>query len=293
MDSRLLETFLAVARGGSLTAAARQLDITPTAVAQRMRALEAEFGVPLVIRAGRRVRPTEAGNAVLSRAEAALGELRAMRDAILSRDISGELRIGAISTALTGLLPAVLERLAADHPGLRIFLEPGASSQLYERTVSGQLDAAAIVRPGFMWPKSVTFTTWSRERLILLVPESERRGDVLEILRDRPIIVYDRSQWGGRLAASWLSANGIDSEPRFELDALDAIAVLVDRGLGVSVVPEWQGPRPESLRLRSLPLPPPATHREIGIIHPLSGPRVHLLRVLLQCAGLAAPRGAL
>ena len=65
MDTRFLETFVAVAEKGSFAEAARRLDLTPAAIAQRIRALESEIGVVLLSRSGRTVSPTEAGVAIL------------------------------------------------------------------------------------------------------------------------------------------------------------------------------------------------------------------------------------
>lgn len=281
MDTRYIETLIAVARRGSLAAAAQQQGLTATAVTQRLQALEREFGTPLVTRSGRTVRPTEAGFAVLARADRFLAELDALRASAAGQEIAGELRIGAISTALTGLLPAVLDLLARQHPDLNVYLEPGASNELYDRTLGGSLDGAVLVRPAFNWPKDIDFRPWRRERFELLVPADEKRECATEILRDRPLIMYDRRQWGARQAAAWLEAHGLMRDPRLELDALEAIAVLVARGLGVSVVPDWAGPRPAGLELRRIALPEPFPSREIGLIFPRNGVRAHLLRVLM------------
>ena len=198
MDTRNLETLVAVAQRGSLAGAAQQMNLTATA-AQRIRALEDEIGAPLVARAGRTVRPTEAGHAVLSQAETVLSAYRGLRAAVTGTTIAGSLRLGAISTVLTGVLPDALAHLSQSQPDLRVFLEPGTSNDLYDRALSGHLDAAAIVRPAFDLPKSWEFTIWRRERLTLLVPGDETRRDVTRILQDRPYIRYDRQQWGGRL----------------------------------------------------------------------------------------------
>lgn len=253
-------------------------------MAQRIRVLETELGVPLIARAGRKVRPTRAGHAVLERLPGILRDLQDLRAAAAGGEIAGELRIGAIATSLTGLLPEVLEHLAREHPSLRLHLEPGTSSELYERMRDGELDAAAIVEPVFDLPKPLSFRLWRRDPLILLVPETEVREDPLEILRTEPVIIYDRTQWGGRLAARWLEQQRVPLRTLFELDALDTIAVLVGRGLGVSVVPDWTGPRPEGVRLRSLPLPAPVPQRRIGMIYPRNGARTHLVDVLLSTA---------
>ncbi|SFQ67114.1 LysR substrate binding domain-containing protein [Roseivivax halotolerans] len=69
-------------------------------------------------------------------------------------------------------------------------------------------------------------------------------------------------------------------QPRFELDALDAIALMVNRGLGVAVVPDWPGPRPEGIRLRKVPLPAHAPERRIGLLFSRHGPQTRLVEVL-------------
>ena len=73
--------------------------------------------------------------------------------------------------------------------------------------------------------------------------------DPHELLANEPLIRYDRNQWGGRQADEYLRKVGITPHERFELNALNAIAVMVDRGLGVSLVPDWARPWPEGLQL--------------------------------------------
>jgi len=282
LDTRNLETLVAVAQRGSLAAAAQHLNLTATAVAQRIRALEDEIGADLVARSGRTVRPTEAGHAVLAHAEGVLAAYRSLRAAVTGQTIAGSLRIGAISTVLTGILPDVLMSLSRSDADLRIFLEPGTSNDLYDRTIAGHLDAAAVVKPSFDLPKAWDFQTWRREKLVLLIPSNETRTDIGAILGDSPFIRYDRQQWGGRAPQTWLSDAGIIPDVRYELDALDVIAVLVGRGLGVSIVPDWIGPRPEGAAIRSLPLPDPAPFREIGLLWQRHSPRIQLLRKVMQ-----------
>jgi DNA-binding transcriptional LysR family regulator len=102
------------------------------------------------------------------------------------------------------------------------------------------------------------------------------------LLATQPLIRYDRNQWGGRQADEYLRARGIVPRERFELNALNAIAVMVDRGLGVSLVPDWARPWPEGLQLARLPLPNATVPRRIGIVWSRSSVRVRLVTVLLQ-----------
>lgn len=284
MDTDNLLTFQIVARRGSMAGAARELGVTANAVALRLRTLEVEFGAQLVARTGRVVRPTAAGHAVLDLLPGVMSRLRDLRSAASGPDIAGELRIGAIATALTGLLPSVLEASTRTYPYLRLHLVPGTSADLFSRVETGALDAAALVAPLFSLPKAMEFSLWRREHFVLMVPPQETRSDVLEILSSMPVILYDRGQWGGRLAQQWIEGTGIETDIRFELDALDAIAVLVGRGLGVSVVPDWTGPRPEGNRVRTLPLPDSSPSRGIGLLYQRNAPRTHLVRVLAEMA---------
>jgi DNA-binding transcriptional LysR family regulator len=84
-------------------------------------------------------------------------------------------------------------------------------------------------------------------------------------LSREPFIRYDRHHWGGRLTDSYLKQENIFPRERFELDALDAIAVLVARGLGVSLVPDWAPPWPADLRINKVPVHAPAYMRRIGL----------------------------
>ena len=108
MDIRFLESFVTVAECGSIAEAARRLNLTPAALAQRLRALEQDLGHSLVSRVGRTVRPTASGLAVLRHAGALIEGARDLRAIAANDQPEGQLRLGATATALTGLLPAIV-----------------------------------------------------------------------------------------------------------------------------------------------------------------------------------------
>ncbi len=279
MDTRFLESLVTVVDNGSMAEAARRLNLTPAAVAQRLRALEAELGLRLVLRAGRNMKPTEDGLAVVSRARRLLAELRDLA-AIADRSLAGELRIGAVPTATIGLLPGLMTRLQEAHPRIEIRIQPGASAELYGRVQAGELDAAVIVQPYFPLPKTLGWQTLREERLIVLAPSRLAGADPHAVLQAEPFVRYDQSSWGGRIVDGYLRQHRIRVRERFELVTLDAIAVLVDRGLGVSLVPEWAPPWPEGLSLARLRLPGEAPARCMGLIWNLASPRPRLVAAL-------------
>lgn len=281
MDTRFLESFLAVVEFGSMAEAARRLGVTPAAVAQRVSALENEIGATLLSRAGRTVRPTEAGTAILERGQHVLREVRELRALAAGEEPAGEIRLGAISTALTGLLPEILKQLTAEAPMLDLYVAPGVSVELYHRVIEGDLDAAIVVKPQFTLPKACDWHLLRSEPLVVLAPEAMAGREPHEILRSEPFICYDRNHWGGRLGDSYLRKAGIRPRERLELDSLEAIAIMVDKGLGISLVPDWAPPWPEGLSLTKLALPPHAPVREIGLVWMRTSSRIRIIRALL------------
>jgi DNA-binding transcriptional LysR family regulator len=270
MDTRFLESFLAVVDGGSIAEAARRLNLTPAALAQRLRALEQDLGQPLVLRAGRRVRPTAAGLAVLEPARRLIESTRDLRAIAAQDEPAGQLRLGAIATSLTGLLPEIIAGLRLRHPRIDYYVRPDPSVNLYQAVLAGELDAALMVQPQFPVHKSAGWLTLRHEPLILIVPEDLPETDPRRILTAQPFIRYDRNQWGGQIVDRYLRQNGLKVREMLELDALDAIAGMVSRGLGVSIVPDWAPPWPEGLRLRRQALPG-AGGRQVGVLWTRSG----------------------
>ena len=149
MDTRFLESFVTVVDGGSIAEAARRLNLTPAAVGKRIRALESEIGARLLLRSGRNVGPTEAGAAILARARNFLGEVRDLKSSAAYDRPSGELRLGAFHTALSGLLPDILMLMEEKFPQIEINIARGNSVELYPKVLAGDLDAAIIAQPPF------------------------------------------------------------------------------------------------------------------------------------------------
>lgn len=290
MDTRFLQSFVMVVDCGSMAEAARRLDLTPAAVAARVKALEDALGQALVRRSGRTVTSTEAGLKILAQARAVLRDVRNLH-AIANDDAPvGELRLGVSTSALTGILPPMLKRLYDQHPRLAVHIEPGTSSHLYHGVTTAALDAALIVEPQFELPKSCRWQVLAEEPLVVLAPAALAGHDPLALLASEPLIRYDRAMWGGRLADRYLADRGIRPQERIEIDALNAIAALVSQGLGVSLLPDWTPPWPEGLAVVKLPLPPPAPVRRMGLVWASHGPRAALVQVLAGAGAHGQPR---
>jgi DNA-binding transcriptional LysR family regulator len=267
MDTRFLESFVYVVELGSISAAARHLDLTAASVAQRLKSLEASVGSHLIVRSGRTVKPTVAGVRVMAHAHSVLRAVRDLQSAASTTELpAGPLRLGAIPTAMTGMLPPILREWVSGYPQIEIYIEPAATVLLHSRVLAGELDAALLVHPQFDLPKSCSWTELRRERLILLTPARMRVEDPLETIATQPFILYDRKVVGGKMADGYLKSLGIRPFVRFELDGIESIAKLVAEGLGVSVLPDWATLGGSRSSLRRWSLPEPCPFRRVGLL---------------------------
>lgn len=286
LETRFLKTFLSVVELNSITAAARKENLTPSAVVQRLRALEEEIGVALVQRAGHSTRATEAVMETAKRIVEAAGSLPGLAN---KKEEVGTIRVGVIHSMITGLLPEILWSLKVKRPGIQVEVQPGQSSDLYQKMGEGSLDAAILVEPPFAIPKEFTWYELRRDPLILLTSSLEMETDPLSLLRNAPFIRYDRKHWGGRSGDAYLKRIKLNPKEKYELDSLEAIAVLVNKGLGVSLVPNWLPPWPEGLLLQKLPLAG-TPFRGVGIMFPRLASKERLVRAFAVEARDAAKK---
>lgn len=258
--------------------------MTPASVAMRIRVLETELGTRLIVRSGRKVAPTEAGWALVEQGRLLLRDFDNLKSSLTTENPRGELTIGAVPTAVNGLMPRILGQLQSTFPNIEVNMVPSHSEELYHKVLDAELDGAIIIEPYFGISKACGWHVLREEPLLLIAPKSMEGEDAHSALVRGPFIRYGRSIWGGRFVEQYLTQANIRPKVRFELSTLDAIAVMVDRGLGVSLVPDWSPPWPAGLSLSKLQLPLPAEPRRLGFIWMRKSPRTNLLRLFLQQA---------
>lgn len=284
MDTTFLQTFLLVVDTGSMSEAARRLDLTPAAVAQQLRAIERELGTTLVARAGRTVQPTEAGQRLAGQARILIREFSGLRALVNDEYATGELRIGTINTALHSLLPETLARFVKLYPQVKVFIMSAHSHELYEAVRQGDLDAAVCLHPQFTLPKTIEWEQLREEPLVVLAPPRLAKSHPHTLLREQPLLRYDRRLGGGKQADRYMRKLSITPHERLELSSLLAIAMMVEQGMGVSLVPDIASPLMTSLNVKRLPLPEELEPRRFGILWRRASVRIRLIRVLLDQA---------
>jgi DNA-binding transcriptional LysR family regulator len=260
LDVMRLRVLDALARHGSVTAAAKELHYTQPTVSHHLARLEAETGAQLVQRVGRGVRLTQAGQLLADRAAEIIGRIDAA-DAELAAHVgltAGRVRLAAFSSAIGSLVPRAVAALAGTHPGLQMTLIDTHPPEALELLRAGKIDVAVIFRYDETEPEpdGVRLHHLLDDPVYLL---SARRGLKLAMLHDATWIA------GCHRCRTHLLALCADEgfQPRIGYTSDDMVVMqsLVAAGLGVTTIP--------GLALRS--------HRVEGIVaSELPGSRRHV-----------------
>lgn len=269
IEARHLRVLRAVAATGSFSAAGRELGCTQPAVSQQMKALEASVGTPLLIRTGREMRLTQAGEALVRHAAGIIAGLTAAEEevAAIAGLRAGRVRLVSFPSGSSTLVPTALAALRAAHPGTRVSLEEAEPPHSVEMLREGDCDVALAFRYGGVgaeeWDDLVVRPLLS-DRLVGLVPEGHRlaRAESValgELAGDPWIAGCPRCR--GQLVEACESV-GFTPRIDFATDDYPAVVGLVGAGLGVAVLPELaiESVRPKRARMVTVE---PALRREI------------------------------
>ncbi|MCQ4079059.1 LysR family transcriptional regulator [Streptomyces sp. RB6PN25] len=244
LDSRHLATFHEVVRTGSYSAAARALGYTQPAVTQQMKALERTVGLALFVRVGRRLKLTEAGEALSRHTGVILGNLSAAQQQLkgLAGLRAGRVRVCAFPSANATLLPEAIAQLTVEHPGIRIELLEDEPPESVQRLVRGECDIALTFSyPGLQVevPTEVVELPLTEDLLTVLLPAGH------PMARRQAVRLSDLSgeRWIAgcpRCRANFLhvcAEEGFTPDIVFSTDDNLAVQSLVMAGAGVALVP--------------------------------------------------------
>ena len=287
MSIRNLRTLVAIKDEGSFAAASQALGLTHSAVSMQVKMLERSYGVSLFDRSERPPRLTESGEAVVRRAREVLALYDGLPGVVGAEGaVQGVLKIGVIPTALTGIAPRVLSELRRVYPSLQIQLSSAMSGDLLDMVRRNELDVALQSEPTGL-PKDLKWTRVLQQKVIVIAPPGLKARRDVEVLSAWPYIRFNRRSWIAPLIAGVLRERGLDLDEAMELDSLEAIYMMVQARLGVSIIPD-SGPfapfRPE---VRILPFGPPQIRRWIGFLSKTAPVKDKVLAALIDAAGAA------
>lgn len=259
MELDLLKTLVLVGDADRHAEAARQRGVTPSAISQQLKLLEAQIGVPLFERVGRRSIPTAAARALIDQLRGPFAQIERVVEATRSdfEQVRGRLTIGSPRPFGSVYLRPRLASLLRRHPQLELVVEYEVPSVLEQRLVKGRLDLAILVTT----PEhpSLTSAVIAHETFVAVASagylRKHGRPTSLEEFLGHRYIVYDqdhamhRPWWRAAFGARARSAISVACS----VASLPEMQALTEAGLGIAVLPDYLvGPAIERGRLEAL-----------------------------------------
>lgn len=284
MDTQSLKAFLAVAGQHSFSEAAEQLHLTQSAVSKRIQQLENQLGTPLFDRHNRTVSLTEAGLALLPRAQTILDlvtdtELQLEN---MAGDVSGALSVATSHHIGLHRLPPVLRQFVQAYPAVSLNLEFLGSERAYQAVRLRQVDLALTTLAEQDDPDIETIPLW-RDRMVCVCAPDHRLAGVQKItfaeLAQEDAILPEPDTITFRLIAEAFAAEKLSLSTTMPTNFLETIKMMVSVGLGWSVLPESMC-QDQSLRIIRWPGAPIA--RQLGAVFLKNRTRSNATQALLE-----------
>lgn len=240
VDFVYLRTLCEVARCGNLTHAAHALGYAQSSVTTQMQKLEEQYGAPLFERHGKKLKPTQAGETLISYAQQIL-TLHSEAKAALSQQETGTLTIGIIETLATYYLPPVLRAFRHAYPNITITLHAGTEPSIMRAVKEGRYDLGVVLDVLATDPDLVCLPLRREEFVVVAPPESrysQARGSltVKEMAETRLILTEDGCTYRALLLHA-LKQSGVAYQVAGEFGSIEAIKRCVASGVGIGFLP--------------------------------------------------------
>jgi len=244
LDLTTLNLVLAIEQTRSITRGAEREHLALAAASKRISDLESRLGVQLFERRARGVEPTEACRALVRHIRSLNASLHALESEVVefARGIKGHLRIAANTGSIAECLPADLVAFSQAHPQIRISLEDMTSAEAQAAVAEGRADVGVFTPP--LLDNRLQTWNYRQGRLAVLVPSrhplAQREAVSFDDLLEYDLIGLHAGASAQELMREQALARGRTLNARLQVRGFDAIAQLVEAGLGVAVLP--QGP---------------------------------------------------
>jgi len=246
-DLITLNLVLAIAETRSITRGAEREHLALAAASKRLSDLESRLGVSLFDRRARGVETTEAGRALVRHIRTLNASLHALESEVVefSRGIKGHLRVVANAGAISECLPTDLAAFSRAHPGIRVSLEDQTSAEVQRSVAEGRADVGVFVAP--CHDARLASRHYHGGTLSVVVPAEHvlaRRPSVpFDALLDFDIVGLHVGAAAHETMLKSALERGRTLNARLQVRGFDAIAQLVEAGLGVAVLPSTTAER--------------------------------------------------
>ena len=296
MQLRNISSFLAIARAGSLTKAAKMMGISQPALSKQIDFLENELGCHLYVRGRHDFTLTFAGEIFGNEAEKLLNivEIAVRRAQTIGKGLKGYLRIGFASTAvITGFLPNLVSAFRLLEPGYEVVMANKGTDRQVEQLKENSLDIAILRLPLTDQPEDLIVRPLMMEKNMLLVPgdhELAASGSVIPSQLDgRDMVAYARSKCRAfsELLHRYFVSQSVTVRTSYEINDMFSLCSMVSSGFGPAVAPaSTRNYNLKNIKYYDLPDLPPSV---IGIAM-RAGEERDFIRRFFDLAVTSAPR---
>lgn len=269
MEWQQLEYFQTTAQFEHITRAAEALSISQPALSRSIARLEQELGVALFERTGRAIVLNRYGKLFLLRVNRIMKEHQeAIREiAELTSPQHGEVSLGFLHTLGPQLVPELIREFRAEYPHIQFQLHQSNTQTLLDRMMSGDIDLCLTSLRERDTPQQIRWAFLRSEELFLAVPAGHplemREAVQLNEVANEPIVTFKMGYGLRKITDEVFQQAGIEPKLTFEGEEVHTIAGLVASGLGVAIIPDFQGIDRSQVSL--LPVEWPRCRRNIGM----------------------------
>jgi DNA-binding transcriptional LysR family regulator len=295
VESSDLRVFAAVARSGSITAAAEELHTVQSNVTARIRSLEDELGVALFRRHSRGVVLTPAGERLLPYAIDVARLLTDAANVVADNAVPhGRLDIGSLETTAGIRLPPILASYRRKYPDVSLVLSTGTTGELIDAVLASRLEGAFVAAP-VQHPELVATQVFTEEMVVVTSAKFHSLAEALQSAHELNILVLRAGcSYRARLERV-LNEAGIVSFGQLEFGTIDGIFGCAREGLGITMMPRSVSERASEngkLGIHALPrqealVPTLFIHRRDAV---MSAALSRFLECALACASVTATR---
>ncbi|MBI4524469.1 MAG: LysR family transcriptional regulator [Deltaproteobacteria bacterium] len=241
MDIETLKIFCDVIKLRGFTQAAAANSLTQSAVSQRLKNLEKEFGLCLIDRHGTELHLTRAGEVVYKGAMRILADLRDVQEQLqeIGGKVGGSVRVAAIYSVGLYQLDPFVKSFLTNYPEIDVQIEYSRANKIYEDLINGSIDLGIVAFPGHK-PQLRSIPFKEDELVLICSPEhpfAQFESISLKALSSQPLIAFQRDVPTRKVMTEILKEHGVVVNIKAEFDNIELIKRAVEIGLGIAVVP--------------------------------------------------------
>ncbi|MGI6422297.1 MAG: selenium metabolism-associated LysR family transcriptional regulator [Syntrophomonadaceae bacterium] len=276
MNLNLFKTYVRVVETQNLSRTANEFGLSQPAITKQIQALEDIYGVLLLERSGRRLKTTEAGEALYHCAREIIKAIdkteNIMEDVVESR--RGYISLGASTIPGEYILPILVKNFKDNNPSIRISMDIGDTERIFNKVAERELDIGVV--GAWYNNRKVDGFQWVEDELVITVPDHHRmalRENVhLSELASEKWVFRQKGSGTRKIAEELIASSGLkmdDINIYMEVGSTEAVLATVEAGMGISIVSEWAIQRLDPHRkIVSLKIADEGARRYFYIIYP-------------------------